>query len=71
MEEERIICSSCGEDCEIGEIDEGVGGTNYGSSYSFHRDVQPVSQCCGETAIFIDDEGVETEITKSNLNELT
>lgn len=43
---DRIICPSCGEECDGGFVDLGVGVTEYWGNVQNHEDIRYVSDCC-------------------------
>lgn len=51
-----VLCPGClAENPHITGEDQGVGGTYYGSSYSFHSDIAIYTQCCTEDAVYVVD----------------
>ena len=44
-------CSYCNSNCETGQIDLGIGATEYCGSVSSHADWHKVSACCGVSII--------------------
>jgi len=40
------ICTSCGERCELTEVDKGIGPYEFGSERGNHVDIRTVSACC-------------------------
>jgi hypothetical protein len=44
----NYICGHCGENCNVVEIDEGIGPYEYWGAKSVHHDFVKVSDCCHE-----------------------
>lgn len=56
MANKITVCPGCLETDPIITGDGvGVGGTYYGSSYSFHSEIEIYTQCCTEHAVYVID----------------
>lgn len=60
----RGICSECGERCESGPVDVGIGPYEYWGYKSVHRDVRELSPCC--EAEIVDEMEEEDELVTTN-----
>ena len=43
-----MICSHCGHECDLIEVDNGIGSYEFWGARGVHHDYDAVSDCCGE-----------------------
>ena len=44
-------CSYCKQECDVEEVDEGIGAYEYWGATGFHHNWQTVSECCEEDVL--------------------